>query len=509
MKKALNMRDQIDNLREMGELVEVNREADWNLEIPAFNTLSGKVGGPAFLFNNVKDCPGWRVLAGHFNGPPGNPTRRLGPALGMGVVDYLTLTLECSNRLTSLIKPIEVASAPCKEVKIFGKDVNLLKMPFCYHAIGDSAKYTFHSVAIYKDPDAGWQATGQYCTQIYSARRLTITPYAHAKIVQILGRQAKRNLSLPIAIALTAPPALYCAAVNVTPAGTNELEIAGAYQQSPMEVVKAETSDLLIPAEADVIIEGEIRPYEFLPEGPKLESFAFSVGPRQPFFAIRVNCITMRKNPILAELNPAPGVDAGLLGLTFPLTPGVLGTRALAQVYPEMMVPVKGIVWQIADQGGWFVNISLKKPPYPEYTKDLLDLGLGAPVATITDPILLLDDNVDPFLPEEIFEAWHTQTNPGQDWKLTEKKFPAWTIVRGMLDEEEFKKFFRDGNIQSAYFYADATTKGEPPLGVKKTEFETLYPEELQKWVVENWARLGTGEEAEWKDRWLKLDKMY
>ena len=508
MKVAYTIRDQIDNLREMGELVEVNREVDWNYEIPAFESLSGRLGGPAFLFNKVKDCPGWRVVCGHFAGPLQKPNRRVAVAVGLdpGMTDWEFIQ-EMINRSGNLIKPIEISAttALCKEVKKFGKDVNLLEMPFTYHAIGDSARYTFHGVTTYKDPDSPLQATGQYCTQIYSKNRMTITPYYWAKIVFMLTQKYEpRNQPMPVAIAVGAPPALYCAGVTVVGPGIHELELASGFQVAPMEVVKAETSDLLVPANAEVIIEGEIRPYERLLEGPKIESFAFSVGPRQPFYAIRVTCITHRKDPILADLIMSRGCQWGLTRVCYGVTPNA-NLRFATGLGLEL--PLKGMIFQQPDVG--HVNLlSMKGERYSGLTQDMLNLIHGIVILSPGPPSLMLDDDVDIFDVADVFEAWHTKTKPGRDWIFTENMARP-TIWSPWAEDFDVAKYCKAGQFRNPYLCVDTTTKEEPPLGVKRTDFETLYPDDVQKWVVDNWDRLGTGEEAMWKDYWLKLKRLY
>ena len=512
MKVAYTMNDQVENLKEAGELVEIDREVDWNYEIPAFESLSGKLAGPAFLFNKIKDCPGWRATCGHFGGPITRQIKRFAIAMGMGPdVSEWEFMEEMIRRSANLIKPIEIsaATAPVKEVKKFGKDVNLLEIPFTYHAIGDSARYTFHSVTNYKDPDSPWQGTGQYCTQIYSKNRLTITPYFYAKIVGLLtSKYEPRNQPMPVAIAVGAPPALYASAVTLSLPGIHELELASAFQMAPMEVVKAETADILVPANAQMIIEGEIRPYERLPEGPKIESFAFSAGPRQMMYAIRVSCITQRKDPILADLIMSRGCQWALGRLCYGITPnaGLRGLESLA----GLKFPFKGVLWQQPDLG--HINLqSLQNTPYPEYMREeLYNLIHGISLFTPGPPSMLLDEDVDVFDVAEVFEAWHNRTNPARDWIQQDDQFAKLNIFCPYAEEDEhLKKYHKAGQHRVNYWLYDATTKEEPPEGVKRTDFETLYPEDVQKWVVDNWDKLGTGEEVMWKDYWLKLKRLY
>jgi len=117
-----------------------------------------------------------------------------------------------------------------------------------------------------------------------------------------------------------------------------------------------------------------------------------------------------------------------------------------------------------------------------------------------------MDDDVNILDYGEVIEAQATQTNPVRDIIKTSKMFPAMTIESSWMEEEDREKFMGPGTIITRKLITDATTKEAPPLGVRRTQFETLYPERLQKWVVDNWQRLGFEEEARWNNTWLEAD---
>lgn len=496
-----DLRNFIYDLKKAGELIEVDKEVDWNYEISAFEVMSARVGGPAFLFNNIKGIPGGRVLLGHFAGTLCRPHRRIARALGMNPdADWFTFVQNLVPKMSNALRPVEVATGPCKEVIKMGMDVNLLEFPFTYHAIGDGGRYILLNTVIIKDPDSDWINTGDYAIEVYSRNRLVLTPYAHSNWVMIYTTKYEaRNQSMPIAIALGGDPAITLAAGAIMPAGISEFDIAGGLRGIPIELVRAETSDILVPADAEIVIEGEVRPYERLLEGPKIEAFGFSVGPRQPFYAMRVHCITHRKNPILYDIHCSLG--AGTHAIHEVLMP--LGAYMMTKA---TKMPLKMGMGALPFRTGSTAIFSVKKRAYPGFMHDLFNQTLGNPMAAVFPSQLYVDDDVNIFELSDVWEAQYTQVNPARDIRITERAYPTMTISSSWMEEEDWAKYFRGGTLSYSKMLADATTKEEPPQGVRRTCFETLFPKELQKWVVDNWQRLGFTEEVRWNEPWIEAE---
>ena len=500
-------RDFVEDLKKAGELVEIDEEVDWNYEIPAYEVISGRFDGPAFLFNNIKGIPkGPRVLVGHFSGSFRRPHKRIAVCLDLPpTLDRAEWFQGAMSAMGTMLKPVEVATGPCKEIIKMGKEANLMELPFTYHAIGDGGKYIFINAVTIRDPDSDWMNAGNYAIEVFSRNRLVITPYAHTNFVSIYtNKYEARGDAMPVAVILGGDPAITMAAGMILPPGVSEYDVAGGLRRSPVEMVRAETSDLLVPANAEVVIEGEIRPYERLPEGPKIEAFGFSVGPRQPFYAIRVHCITQRKDPIVPDLHCTVG--AGTAGLHDSMTAvGYVGQVRMFQL------PLKVGSCASAIKPGATGYHAVKKKRYPEdypgFMQDLMNKVIGLPgMGGVFSNNLFMDDDVNIFEYADVVEAMFTQTNPARDIVKTDKMFPAMTIESSWMENEDREKFMGPGTILGRKLITDATTKEITPLGIKRTQFETLYPESLQKWVVDNWKDLGFDEEARWNKSYLDAD---
>jgi 4-hydroxy-3-polyprenylbenzoate decarboxylase len=304
-----------------------------------------------------------------------------------------------------------------------------------------------------------------------------------------------RGQSMPCAIALGGDPAITLAAGTMLPPGVTEFDYAGGLRGTPAELVRAETSDLLVPADAEMVIEGEVRPYERLPEGPKIENFAFSVGPRQPLYAMRVHCITHRKNPILWDVHTALGTGAMYLN-------EVLFPNGCYLIQKAMGMPIKMSTYPGPSHGGIGYRFSIYDKPYPGFMRDLFDMSLGNPVTALFNYMYYMDSDVDILDYGEVEEAIHTQANPMRDWIRSDSIYSTSFMGMSYQEEEDRAKYYRSATMAQPRLLVDATSKEEPPLGVSRTCFETLVPDELQQWVVENWQRLGFKEEAVWKKAW-------
>ena len=138
----------------------------------------------------------------------------------------------------------------------------------------DNAPYTTLSQYITKDPDTGVQNVGNYRGQLKTRRRLGMNPSLELRpgIYTHWLKYKKRGEKMPAAVVLSGPPAVTFVSAQKIPESLDELEVAGGLVGSPINVVKAVTVDLLVPAEAEIVIEGFIDTEWLEPEAPFGES---------------------------------------------------------------------------------------------------------------------------------------------------------------------------------------------------------------------------------------------
>ena len=219
------------------------------------------------------------------------------------------------------IAPRMVDAGPCQEVVHEGDDVDLYKLPIPLYSEKDSAPYITMGVTISKDPETGVRNMGLYRNELKGKNRLGIS----AQTVRVhLAKAERKGKGVPVAIALGVDPTLLIAAGYKAPYGVDELNMAGGLRGAPVELVKARTSDLEVPATAEIVIEGIALPNVREMEGPFGEYPGY-YNPAIPKPVVQVTAITHRKKPIfLAGLNRhandrKPYLEADLFGADVPL----------------------------------------------------------------------------------------------------------------------------------------------------------------------------------------------
>jgi len=296
-----DLRQFLNYLGESGNLIRVEKEVDPRYEIAAYIRKTSDQQGPALLFERVKSSD-MQVAGGIFAN-----LRLAALSLECKTDD---LTTRIIQGVQSPIPPRLVESGPCKEIKYQGEEVDLGKLPIPLYSEKDSAPYITLGVAISKDPETGARNMGLYRHELKGKNRLGVSSQ---QLARQLAKAEAEGKGLPVAIALGVDPALIIAATWKAPYGVDEITIAGGLRGAPVELVKAETSDLEIPATAEIVIEGVLLPNIREMEGP----FGEYPGYYNPAIlkpVIEVTAITHRRNPIyLAGLTGMPTTDNHIL----------------------------------------------------------------------------------------------------------------------------------------------------------------------------------------------------
>ena len=210
--------------------------------------------------------------------------------------------------LSAPIAPRVVADAPCQEVCVLGDALEapgaaLDGLPVPISTPGfDNAPYLSAGHYITKDPESGLQNVGNYRGQLKAPRRLGMNPsvelragiYAHW-----LKYKARRE-PMPCAVVVGCPPLISYTAVQKLPEDLDELSVAGALAGAPINVVRGKTVDLLIPAEAEIVIEGLIDTEFLEPEAPFGESHGY-VNLQEYNAFMNVTAITRRRHAVLTS----------------------------------------------------------------------------------------------------------------------------------------------------------------------------------------------------------------
>lgn len=203
------------------------------------------------------------------------------------------------------VKEISKDNAPVKEIIMKGTEVDLGVLPIVHHAEKDSGKYITVGCLIALDPDTGTPNVGMYRHELQGKNLLgcMFNPAHHA--AYIYRRYKELNKPMEAVVFIGHHPAVVMGSLARGPMEINELEIMGALTGEPLEMVKAETVGVPVPAFAEIVIEGIIDPAKESGDGPFAEYTGYYGPPKKPIPLMQVTAITMRKNAVYHDLDPA------------------------------------------------------------------------------------------------------------------------------------------------------------------------------------------------------------
>ncbi len=407
-----DFRDYLDSLERQGMLVRVTKEVSPRFEIAAGIRKVSDTNGPALLFENVAGHPDWRVAGGLFATP-----RLMAFALQTEENEdkLMKRYLEFSQQR---LKPILVSSGPVKEVIIKGDDVDLTKLPVPTYCEHDAGPYLTAGVEIGRHPTTGVQNASIHRRQILGKNKLGLMTQAPDLRLMIQAAE-EQGQSLGIATAIGVHPALTIASALRVPTGVDETEIAGALRGEPIEMVKCETIDVQVPADAEMVIEGIVVPDERITDGPfgefpgnyiSLSNWKTSSGKYViDAYVVKVTAITMRKDAIF---------QAMLTGMPLTENHCLRKWASAASIYRLVtrMVPfpedIRGVNFTVGGTGHRNVVISLHKRAEPT-ARNIIYSVLAT--AIMVGFIIVVDEDIDVYNPVEVEWAITTRVRPDRD----------------------------------------------------------------------------------------------
>ena len=287
------------------EILEIKDQVDLEYDMTTYvMELERQSKFPLLFFQDVKGYP-YPVVVNTFAS-----RRRIGYGIGL---EEKELIVGWKARSAERIPPQIVEHAPVKEVICLGKEIDLNDYPIPVHFEIDGGRYITGGVAIAKDPDTGVGNLNFTRLQIHDPRTLGASMHSRGDLWDFARRQKEKGEPLEIAIAIGVHPAVSVAGATNLPITEDEMALAGALMGEGVPVVQAETVDLLVPAQAEMIIEGQILPNTFEDEGP-LGEYTGYASSRSTRNVIQVTAITHRKDMIYQDI--VPGASAEHLNLS-------------------------------------------------------------------------------------------------------------------------------------------------------------------------------------------------
>lgn len=302
-----DLRSFLDFLRQEHpeEILEIKDQVDLDYDMTTFVAELEKHGKfPLLFFEDVKGFP-YPVVVNTFAS-----RRRIGYGIGLEEKELIS---GWDSRSANRIPPAEVTAAPVKDIKHIGEQVDLEDYPIPGHFEIDGGRYITGGVVIAKDPDTGVGNLNFTRLQIHGKRLLGASLHSRGDLWDFQRRQSKRGKPLEVAIAIGVHPAISVAGATNLPITEDEMALAGALMDESVPVVQAETVDLCVPAQAEMIIEGRILPDTFQDEGP-LGEYTGYASSRSTRNVMEVSAITHRKDLIYQDI--IPGASAEHLNLS-------------------------------------------------------------------------------------------------------------------------------------------------------------------------------------------------
>jgi 4-hydroxy-3-polyprenylbenzoate decarboxylase len=430
--KYRDLRDFLAQLEARGELKRVAAEVDPRLEMTEICDRVLKAGGPALLFERPKGYA-TPVLGNLFG-----TVKRV--ALGMGVdAPEPTKALRELGQLLATLKepeppkgwkdawdklpllkqvlamaPREVGAAPCQEVRWEGPDVDLGRLPVQTCWPGDVAPLITWGLTVTRGPGRSRQNLGIYRQQVI-ARDKVIMRWLAQRGGALDYRDhvlAHPREPFPVAVALGADPATLLAAVTPVPDTLSEYQFAGLLRGSKTDVARCVTHDLQVPAAAEFVLEGWIRPGETALEGPFGDHTGY-YNEQERFPVLTVERITSRRDPIYhSTYTGRPPDEPAVLGMAL----NEVFVPLLARQFPEIVdfyLPPEGCSYRVA-------CVSIRKQ-YPGHAKRVM-FGIWSFLRQFlyTKFIIVTDADINVRDWKEVVWALATRVDPRRDTLITE-----------------------------------------------------------------------------------------
>jgi len=420
-------------------------------------------------------------------------------SIGMGVsVDEIGRHWE--KALHQPILPNQIENAPCQEIILMGSELRgvgngLDALPVPLSTPGfDAAPYFTATSCITVDPDSGVQNIGTYRGAVKAPDRLGLKLFVNLRQGghEHWFKYQAQGKKMPIAMVVGCPPAVAYVSPQKIRAGLDEMGVAGALAGAPIRVTKAVTSDMLVPAEAEFVIEGLVDTEFMEPEGPFGESHGH-INLEEYNFIVEVTAITRRNDAVMTSIISQVTPSESSVIKRVAMEPkflshlrdglGIKGIRAVSMHEP--LTNIRRVVFLVFDRG-----VAATEIWRAMYGASSLDSAIGKYVIAV-------NEDIDPENGDAVFWALAYRSNPALDVQILSHR------------DRGHGPALERGNGEDATILIDATLKSDmPPLALPKREY------------MENaralWERLGLPplqpespwygySLGDWTDEWDKM----
>jgi 4-hydroxy-3-polyprenylbenzoate decarboxylase len=420
-----NLGEFLAKLEEGGDLARVTRPVSRDLEITEVTQRALRADGPALLFENVPGA-GMPVVTNLLGSPRrialaldakdvdavadrvGRLVHLRPPAGILGAVRDLSGTIDALSTLRSLA-PKRVRAGPCQEVVESTVDLDRLPILKCWPK--DGGRTITFPVVITSDPETGEPHTGIYRLQQYGPDTLGMHFQVHRIGANNYRKWAARGEKMPVAAVIGIDPATVVSGLSPVPEGISNFVFASFLRSEPLELVKATSIDLEVPAQAEIVLEGYVDPAERHVEGPFGDHTGYYSAP-EPFPVFHVTRVTHRERAVyLTTVTGKPPTEDAVLG------------KAVERVFlPVIRLVLPEIVDMNLPAPGLFINVGVVaiRKSYPDHPRKVMHALWGLGQMMFVRYLIVVDEDVDVHDLSEVLYRVGLQADPARDLELSQ-----------------------------------------------------------------------------------------
>jgi 4-hydroxy-3-polyprenylbenzoate decarboxylase len=485
---ARDLRGFIQLLEERGQLRRITAPVDRDLEVAEIANRMLQAGGPALLFENVKDSA--FPIAVNLMGTVEricwamnmeNPLELedLGKKLSMlqqpKPPKTVSQAIDFGKVLFDVLKakPSRDYFPPCQQIVIESDHLDLTQIPMIRPYSGDAGQIITLGLVITKDCETGTPNVGVYRLQLQSKKTMTVHWLSVRGGARHLRKAAEAGKKLEIAIALGVDPLIIMAAATPIPVDLSEWLFAGLYGGSGVKLARCKTVDLEVPADSEFVLEGTMTPGEMLPDGPFGDHMGYYGGVEDSPL-VRFHCITHRKDPIyLTTFSGRPPKEEAMMAIAL----NRIYTPILRQQVSEItdfFLPMEALSYKAA-------IISIDKAYPGQAKRAALAFWSALPQFTYTKFVIVVDKSINIRDPRQVVWAISSKVDPVRDvFILPETPFDTLDFAS--------EKIGLGGRMG-----IDATTKIPPETDHEWGAVLESDPDTAEK-VTQRWQEYGLGD---------------
>jgi len=327
--------------------------------------------------------------------------RALACALG---VDERSLAGEYARRIMEHQKPVVVADPPFRRRVVTGDAVDLDALPIPYYFPGDAGRYLTAGLLVARDPDTGVETEGYHRFQVKGKQRMGVSLHSRRRMFEYQRRAEAKGRPLPCAVVLGVHPLVSMGSLAYPPAEVGKFEVVGGLLGEPLEIAPCLTSDLHVPAAAEIVIEGEILPGVREPEGPFGE-FTGYFSRRSTEHVFVAKAIATRERPWLQSIGSGRAGDH----IT---TLGLIREAEIWNALSRAIPNVRGVHVPLSGASAFTAYVAITQGR-PGEAKHVIPIVLG--VDHYLKLVVVVDDDIDVFDESDVLWAVATRMQPDRD----------------------------------------------------------------------------------------------